>query len=554
VGHDVNQFDDIEFADIVITGGLIYTAEASQPFAKALAVCGSRIVYVGSMSGVAEWIGPGTEVINGEGCLTCPGFRDAHIHPLHGSLAWVECALDSETSADAYVRKVAAFAADDVKKPVIRGKGWRQGFFPPQGPHKSLLDNMIPDRPVYLMSMDGHSAWVNSCALRLAGVDKGTCDPAGGLIERDISTGEPTGTLREWPAMDLVNICLPAHHHDDIMGAMAVFMEMAARAGMVAIHDAGAREKELAIYSVLARQEALTLDIGASLVFEPDEGIEQIVKLMALQKQYGSELLRPLTAKIFLDGVLESHTAYLSAPYTDRPDLQGTLVWKESDLHDIVVALEKRGFSIHIHAVGDETVRLALDAFTSARKINNIVNLRHQIAHLDLLTDADMERMRRLSIIANMQPLWFYEDESFREVILPAIGVERAQRLYRLCTLLSRGAKVCFSSDWPYSGGLSTFKPLEAIQIGLTRKSLEGKEREPFLAAERVELRQLIDGFTINSAYAAFQEEETGSLKVGKRADVVVLDRNLFAIPPEEICHTRVLLTLFRGKTIFRQD
>ena len=550
----MNLFDDIQFADIVITGGLIYTAEASQPFVKALAICGSRIVYVGSMSGVADWIGPRTEVINGEGCLTCPGFRDAHIHPLHGSLAWVECALDSEASANACIDKVAAFAASDMNKPVIRGTGWRQGLFPPQGPHKSLLDKIVPDKPVYLMSMDGHTAWVNSCALRLAGVDKESCDPAGGLIERDISTGEPTGTLREWPAMDLVNACLPAHHYDDIMGAMAVFMEMAGRAGIVAVHDAGAKEEELAIYSALAREGVLTLEIGASLLCEPEEGIEQIVKLMALQKQYGSELLRPFAAKIFLDGVLESHTAYLCDPYTDRPDLRGALVWKAPDLHDIVVALEKRRFSIHIHAVGDEAARLALDAFTATRKISNVGNLRHQIAHLDLINEIDMDRLRRLSIIANMQPVWFYEDESFREVILPAIGVERSQRLYRLHTLLSHRAKVCLSSDWPYSGGLSTFKPLDAIQIGLTRESLEGKERKPFLAAERVELRRLIDGFTIDSAYASFQEEETGSLKVGKRADVVVLDRNLFAVPPEEICHARVLLTLFRGKPVFREN
>lgn len=540
-------------ADLVISGGPIYTADPLCPFVDALAVKDARIAYVGPVGGATVWIGAGTEIINGAGRLVIPGFRDAHIHPLHGGLSWVECSLAEENTGAACIRKIAAYGASDLNKPVIKGNGWRQALFPPEGPHKSLLDNVIPDRPAYLTALDGHSAWVNSCALRLAGVDSSTPDPPGGKIERDHETRMPSGTMREWPAMNLVNACLPPPHHDDLLGAMVVFMEMAARAGIVAIHEAAAREEELVIYDALARAGLLSLDIGASLLCEPEAGPAQIERLIALRERYGAHCLHPFSAKIFLDGVLESHTAFLARPYANEPGHRGTMVWNPDAFRAMVADLDGHGFSLHIHAVGDSAASLALDALAAARQRNGRHDRRHQLAHLDLLRRADMNRLRDLDAIANMQPAWFYIDESYREAILPAIGRKRSNRLYRIHTLLSLGAKVCLSSDWPYSGGLSTFKPLEAIQVGLTRKSLSGKEKKSFLPQERVDLRRLIDGFTINSAFAGFREKETGSLRAGKLADLAVLDRNLFTIPPEEVARCRVLLTLFHGKAVHRE-
>ncbi|MHB8772278.1 MAG: amidohydrolase [Syntrophales bacterium] len=538
-------------ADLVIRGGTVYTADPSSPVAEALAVKGERIAYVGGRDGVADWIGPQTEVIDGRGRLVIPGFRDSHIHPIHGSLLWIECVLAGEDTVAGCLAKIASHAADSARA-VIRGNGWRQGLFTPQGPHRTLLDAICPDRPVYLTALDGHSAWVNSSALRLAGLGRGTPDPLGGKIERDPQTGEPTGTLREWPAMNLVADRLPPPDRGDLLGAMEVFMEMAARDGIVAVQEAAAGERELEVYRELDRKGSLTMEIGASLLCEPNAGPEQVDRLIALRESYGSALVRPFAAKIFLDGVLESHTAYLSAPYEDQPDHRGALVWPEENFRAVVSALDRQGFDLHVHAVGDTAIATALDAFAAVGRLSGVAGRRHQVAHLDLLTSADMDRLRELAVIANMQPVWFYEDESFREVILPAIGPERAATLYRLRTLLSRGVQTCLSSDWPYSGGLSTFNPLEAIQVGLTRKSLAGGEEAPFLPKERVGLESLIDGFTIASAFAGRREADTGSLTPGRYADIAVLEQDLFAIPAAEISRTKVLLTLFRGRAVYR--
>ncbi len=540
-------------ADMVITGGTVYTAEAAAPFAEAVAVRGEHLICVGTHKEVSVWIGKKTEVIDAGGSLVIPGFRDTHIHPLHGSLLWVECPLAEENSVHGYLGKIAAYAAADAKKPAIRGNGWRQGLFPSQGPHRALLDPIVPDRPVYLTALDGHSAWVNSAALHLAGVGRGTPDPCGGKIERDQNTGEPTGTLREWPAMNLVSGRLPPHPRRDLLGAMEVFMEMAARAGIVAVHDAAAGDEELETYAELSRSGALALEVGASLLCEPDAGPEQQVEgLVSVRRRYTSSHLKPFAAKIFLDGVIESRTAFLSAPYADQPTQQGAPVWDENNFRATVTALDRHGFSVHVHAVGDGAIRLAIDALQKTRRVNISSEGRHQIAHLDLLRIPDMDRLRRLKIIANMQPAWFYADESFSEAMLPALGRNRSRRIYRLRTLMNRNVRFCLSSDWPYSGGLSTFKPLEAIQVGLTRKSLSGSESRAFIPDEQVKLRELIDGFTIHGAFAAFQEKETGSLKAGKLADLVVLDRNLFTVSPEEVGRAQILLTLSRGKTLYR--
>lgn len=538
-------------ADLVIQGGTVYTADAALPFAEALAVKGERIACVGSREAAAGWIGPQTELVDAAGRLAIPGFRDSHLHPIHGCMLWVECVLAAEDTVSGCLAKIASHAADTARE-VIRGNGWRQGIFGPLGPHRALLDAIAPDRPVYLTALDGHSAWVNSAALRLAGVERGTPDPLGGRIERDPKTGEPSGTLREWPAMNLVARRLPPPHREDLLGAMEVFMEMAARCGIVAVQEAAAGEQELEVYRELDRKGSLTMEIGASLLCEPDAGPEQVEKLIALRQRYASALLRPFAAKLFLDGVLESHTAFLSAPYEDRPGQRGALVWQEDNFREVASALDRRGFDLHVHAVGDRAISLAVDAFAAAGRLHGAAGRRHQVAHLDLLRLADMDRLRELAIIANMQPAWFSADESFREVILPAIGPERAATLYRLRTLLGRGVRTCLSSDWPYSGGLSTFNPLEAIQVGLTRKSPAGSQERPFLPEERVALQPLLDGFTIGGAFAGRREEETGSLRPGRYADIALLDRNLFAIPAEEISRAKVILTLFRGRAVHR--
>ncbi len=536
------------FADTVLRGGAIYTADRRQLWAEALAVKNGKIIYVGTCNGASKLIGSKTEIFELKGKMVLPGFRDAHIHPLAGSFNLLECLLTGPASRDAYFDRIAAYGRANEDQSFIRGGGWLPDAFPPGGPTRQELDLIVYERPVFLKSIDGHSAWVNTAALRAAGIDGNTPDPPGGLIERDPATGEATGTLREWSAMALVESRLPAPSKKDLVTAGWAFMEMAARLGIVSVHEAMAKEEELAAYGELDERNELALRVQAALLCEPDRGMSQIDDLKNMRREYQGRLLSPRTVKLFVDGVVEGHTAWLLEHYADRPGFCGDYLWEPDMLVRIVVALAEENFQIHMHAVGDGAVRMALDAFDG---IKGHLDARPMIAHCDLIDPRDIPRFTSSGIIANLQPAWFYEEKNFKETTLPFLGKDRAWRLYPMSTLLQTGAMVVCGSDWPFSGELNTFNPLEAIQVGVTRRGLYDDAAPAYRPDESVALAALIDSHTIHGAYADFQEHLTGSLTVGKSADLIVLDRNLFAIPATDISQARVLLTLFEGRPVF---
>ena len=539
-------------AQIVFLDTAVYTADPGRPWAEALAVADGRIAYAGDGQGVRGWIGPETEVLALPGKLLLPGFRDSHIHPLTGSFNLLECRLTGQADREAYLRQIATYAGANRDQAFIRGGGWLPDAFAPAGPDRRDLDRVIADRPAMIKSMDGHSAWVNTRALEEAAIGRGTPDPPGGIIVRDPATQEPTGTLREWSAMELVESRLPKPSRQEIVTAGWHFLEMASRLGIVSVHEAMARSEELAAYRELERNGELTLAVQAALLCEPPGGPGRIAALLEMQRAHQGRLLRPRAVKIFLDGVLEGHTARLLMPYADRPAERGELLWEKGALEATVAALDRAGCQLHFHAIGDAAVRLALDVLEGARKANGRGDRRHLIAHCDLVDPADIPRFGRLGVIAVLQPAWFYREASFAGTTLAGLGARRAHSLYRMKSLLAAGARVACGSDWPFSGELNTFNPLEAIQVGATRVGLDADPAEPYLAEERVDLATLIDAFTIHGAWADFAEQTTGSLTPGKSADLAVLDRNPFTKPPMEIARTRVLMTLFEGRAVFR--
>jgi hypothetical protein len=539
-------------AQTVFLNTAVYTADPDRIRAQALALAEGRIVYVGDDRGVRRWIGPATEVLDLPGRLILPGFRDSHIHPLTGSFSLLECRLTGPADGEAYLMQVLAYARANGDQSFIRGGGWLPDAFPPLGPNRADLDSVVADRPVILTAMDGHSAWVNTRALEEAGIDRKTPDPPGGLIVRDPATGEATGTLREWSAMDLVESRLPKPASRDLITAGWAFLEMASRVGIVSVHEARAQAEELAAYRELERGGELTLRVRAAMLCEPPGGPDRIAEILAMRKTCRGRLLRPRTVKIFLDGVLEGHTARLLDPYADRPGYRGELLWERDDLDRTVAALDRAGLQIHFHAIGDAAVRLALDTLEGAQKANRSRGARHLIAHCDLVDPADIPRFRDLGVAAVLQPAWFSAESSFAGTTLRFLGEKRAYGLYRMKSIRAAGARVACGSDWPFSGELNTFNPLDAIQVGVTRVGLDADPARPYLPEERVDLAALIDGFTIHGAWADFEEDVTGSLTPGKSADLAVLDRNLFAIPPSEISRSRVLMTLLEGRTVFR--
>jgi predicted amidohydrolase YtcJ len=535
-------------ADIVLHGGPVYTVGAARTWADAVAVRGEKIVYVGSSREAAAYIGPRTQVVDLKGRLVLPAFQDAHIHPISGGVSYTAgCALYDLETKEAYVKAVGDYAAAHPAAAWIRGDGWLLSAFAPTGiPDRKLLDAVVPGRPVYLESSDGHSAWVNSAALRTAGVTRDTADPPGGRIDRDPKTGEPVGSLQD-SAMKLVSDKIPPFTFEERQDGLRYALKMLNRLGVTSFQDASVDEEGLRVYRSLDERKELTARVTASLWWERDQGLEQIARFTDERQRYTRGNLKATTIKIMQDGVMEVQTAAVLKPYVGKGDQKGLTMVDPEKLKEAVTRLDKEGFQVHFHAIGDAAIRQCLDAVEAARRANGARDSRHHIAHIELFHPADIPRFRQLDVIANFQPLWAYADGYITDLTLPFLDPERRRWLYPIASLFRSGAVVAFGSDW----SVSSANPLEEIEVAVTRMGWSGQTTTPFIPEERIDLRDAIAAFTINAAYVNFLDDRTGSIESGKLADLIVLDRNLFAIPPDQISESKVLLTLLGGKPVF---
>lgn len=530
----------------MLRNGAIYTMNAAREWAEAVAVDGGRIVYVGTDSAVKKWIGGRTQVIDLEGKMLLPGFHDSHVHPLSGGLELGECNLNGLETQEQILETIRRYAQQNPAAPWIRGGGWDLPIFPGANPHKSLLDQIVSDRPVYLSAADGHSVWVNSKALQIAGITTDTPDTPNGRIERDPKTGEPTGTLRE-DAAGLVAQHLPKYTKEDHVNGLRRGLEMANRFGIISLQEASADLNDLEAYLELDRRGELTARVVAAMDIDPAQGVAQIPRLVALRNKFQGKRLRANSVKIFADGVIEARTAAVLEPYVDYGDL-GKANLEAEALKALVTALDSAGFQVHIHAIGDRGIRMALDAYQAAREKNGSRDSRHHLAHLELIDPGDIPRFRQLGVIANFQPLWAYADLYITELTEPALGPARSRWLYPIASVMKTGAAVAAGSDW----SVSSMNPLDAMQVAVTRRGLADSTGVAWRPEELVDLAPLIAAYTINGAYVNFEEKETGSIENGKAADLIVLDRNIFEIPAHTIHRANVLLTLLEGREIYR--
>ncbi|MDZ7361098.1 MAG: amidohydrolase [candidate division KSB1 bacterium] len=540
------QADGPRPSDLVLRNGAIYTMNAAREWAEAVAVDGGRIVYVGTDSAVKKWIGGRTQVVDLQGKMVLPGFHDSHVHPLSGGLELGECNLNGLETQEQILEAIRRFAQQNPAASWIRGGGWDLPIFPNANPHKSLLDQIVSDRPVYLSAADGHSVWVNSTALQIAGITKETPDTPNGRIERDPQTGEPTGTLRE-DAARLVAQHLPEYKREDYVNGLRRGLEMANRFGITSLQEASADSNDLEAYLELDRRGELTARVVAAIDINPAQGIAQIPRLVALRKKFHGKRLRANAVKIFADGVIEARTAAVLKPYLDYGDL-GKANFEAGALKTLVTALDSAGFQIHIHAIGDRGIRMALDAYQAAREKNGSRDSRHHIAHLELIDPEDIPRFRRLGVVANFQSLWAYADKYITDLTEPALGPARSRWLYPIASVMKTGAVVAGGSDW----SVSSMNPLAAMQVAVTRRGLADSTGAAWHPEELVDLAPMIAAYTINGAYVNFEEKETGSIETGKAADLIVLDRNIFEIPVNTIHRAKVLLTLLDGKQVYR--
>lgn len=554
-----NAKQSVKSSDYVFKDGKVYTVDSKQPWADAVAVLGKKIVYVGSNEGAKEFTGSGTKVIDLKGAMLLPGFIEAHIHALVGAIMTLGVDLQYDTREE-ILKALEAYRNEIGEGPgLVRGFGWRYNAFPATGPRREDLDKIWPDRPVVLLAIDCHSAWVNSKALEAARIGRDTPDPFPGFsyFQRDARTGEATGYLVETPVLLQVLTQIEPYTEQFISGAVERWLPLASAAGITGIFDAGApifqdQGQGLQIYTDLENCGKLPFRVvGCYLYNNPEQ--DPLPLIRDLRRRFHSELVEASTLKILLDGGDPQYTAAMLAPYSDKPGDSGTTQLPPDLFKKIVRQADAEGIDVHVHSYGDRATRLSLDALEEAARANGARDRRHTLCHLILVDPEDAPRFGKLGVIGQFSIQWAVPDVYWKEVQLVRWGEERARRVYRPLSLLKTGARVTFGTDWPAAGYYSTFKPLEAIQIGTTRQELrkpDGGILPP--GAERLSIAQLIRGYTLDAAYQVRLDDRVGSIEVGKQADLIVLEKDLFEVPPAEIAATRVLLTMMNGKVRHR--
>jgi len=518
----------------------------------AVVVEGGRIVESGAEADLGTRPGPGVEDVDLGGGLLAPGFVDAHVHAVQGGLERIRCDLSGVNGRDGYLAAIASYAADHPEVPWILGGGWAMAAFPGGTPTVADLDRVVNDRPVYLPNRDHHGAWVNTRALELAGVDATTPDPPHGRIERD-ADGNPSGTLQEG-AMQLVARHAPAEDPDDYYRGLLAGQQYLHSLGVTGWQDAivgdyaGMQDPGPA-YLAAARTGDLTAHVVGALWWERDLGEEQVDSLVERRERYTHGKFRATSVKIMQDGVAENFTAALTAPYLDadgRPTTNSGLSFvNPGALRHYVARLSAEDFQVHVHAIGDRAAREALDAFAAAAR----PDLRHHVAHLQVVHPDDVPRFEPLGVAANIQALWACLDDQMVDLTLPFLGEERAAWQYPFGSLHRAGARLVAGSDWP----VSTPDPLAALHTAVNRTAYgeEGPEgHEPFLPEQAISLETAFAAYTSGSAWVNHRDD-AGVLAQGAVADLVVLDRDPFAGPPDLVGATRVVSTWVDGVPVF---
>jgi predicted amidohydrolase YtcJ len=545
-------------ADLVFVNGDVYTVDAARSWANAVAVSDGAIVAVGTDDQVRPMIGDATEVVDLSGRLLLPGFQDSHAHPVSGGLDMLQCDMHDLESKDEYLEAVRAYVASHPDEPWVLGGGWAQDVFPRGCPDAESLDAVCPDVPVFLPNRDGHSAWVNSKALEIGGVRADTPDPEDGRIERN-ADGSPQGTLHEG-AMHLVDQHIPAVSADmlyeGVLKGQAYLHALGITGWQDAIVDDGYLLGNYHPYLRAVELGTLTGRVVGALWWDRSKGLEQIEHLQELREGGVQGRFAATSIKIMQDGVCENFTAATLSPYLDvdghTTDNAGISFVEPDLLNEAVTRLDALGFQVHFHALADRAVREALDAIEAARSANGMNDLRHHLAHIQIVHPDDRPRFRRLGALANAQPLWAAHEAQMDELTIPFLGEPRASWQYPFASLVQHGATLVMGSDWP----VSSPDPMQEMHVAVNRKMPSNyvyrvDSADVFLPEQRIDLPTAVAAFTAGSSYANHLEDRTGSIEVGKRADVAVFDRNIFAAPTDEIASARCLQTFIDGERVY---
>lgn len=537
-------------ADLVFVDGPVATMDSVRSFTDAVAVRAGRITAVGSAA-VRPLMTGGTEVIDLRGRLLVPGFQDAHVHPVYGGFQRQRCDLSDTADARDCLHRIGEYVRTHPDVPWILGGGWSMGHFPGGTPTREALDLVTGGRPAYLVSSDHHDAWVNTAALRLAGVTSETSDPADGRIARDFQ-GHPAGTLHEG-ATELVARVVPRSTDADYLEALLEGQRHLQSYGVTAWHDAIlgpylGYDDPLPSYIDADCRGLLTGRAQGALWWDRARDESQIPELISRRERARGKLFHADAVKIMQDGVCENFTAALMLPYLGARG-SGRSYVEPHALARAVRRLDSEGFQVHFHAVGDRAIRESLDAVAFTRDANGANDLRHQIAHVQVVHPSDIPRFRGLGVAANIQARWAVNDFDMTELTAPHLGHRRTSWQYPFRSLRAAGTVLAAGSDWP----VSEADPLQAVHAAVNRREF-GSGNAPFLPEQGLELIDALAACTIGSAWVNHLDDETGSIEPGKKADLAVLDRDVFSLPAEEIGTTRVDMTIVDGRIVHERD
>jgi predicted amidohydrolase YtcJ len=538
-------------ADTIVLHGRVYTENAKQPWAQAVAIRGAKIVAVGGDAEIEKMRAVGTKVIDAAGRLVLPGFVDSHIHFMDGSLSLGRVNLEGAKDASDIQQRLREYASNHSGDGWILGRGWNYAMFGPEAlPHKKYLDEIFPNRPVFLEGYDGHTYWANSKALALAGITRETPDPPNGAIVRDPKTGEATGALKE-SAQESVAKIVPKPSRAEKLAALRAGVKWANKHGITRVHSAGGDFSELDLYDELRRHGDLTLRFYVAYFLNPPllrpQDLEAIENA---RKKYHDDWIDAGAVKFMVDGVVESHTAAMLEPYSDDPSIKGKLFWEPSNYKAAVAELDKRGLQLFTHAIGEYGVRTALDAYENAEEHNRTRDRRPRIEHIETIAPADIARFGKLGVIASMQPLHSYPDSNTLNVWARNVGPERASRAWSWKSISDAGGRLAFGSDWP----VVTLNPWEGVQTAVTRQTADGTPEAGFVPGQRLTVAQTIEGYTLGAAFAGRREKWEGSLEPEKFADLIIISQNVFEIVPRKLAEIRVLTTMVGGQVVYQED
>lgn len=545
------QREDDGPVDLIVINGQVYSADRDD-LAEAVAVRGNKVIRVGSNREIQRLRRAQTTVIDARGGAVLPGFNDAHAHVVGGGLSLDQVALDDAKTVDEIKDTIRVWAEAHPERQWITGRGWYYQPFNGAMPTRQLLDALVPDRPAYLIAYDGHTGWANTAALKAAGIRRSTRNPPGGIIVRDPRSGEPTGALKE-TAMALMSKVAPQPTEEDRVAAIRAAIDEAHRLGITSVQDAGGPASDLELYDRLRKRGELTLRVYQALRADATLSEAGLDELERIRTRFADDpLLKTGAIKLVADGVIEAHTAAMLEPYANRPSIKGDARFTPGQMNAVVGMLDRRGWQVMTHAIGDAAVRMTLDAYEAAAKSNPMPERgrRHRIEHIETIDAADVPRFGKLGVIASFQPVHATPSPTPGDVWSTNIGEARASRGWLWHTVAKARGPLAFGSDWP----VMTFDPRMGLHVATTRTTDQGLPKGGWLPAERLSLRRAIQVYTRDGAWASFDEQRKGTLARDMLADIVILSDDIFSAPPARLTTTEVVVTIADGKVVYRRD